>query len=123
MMSVQLAAAVEPWFTPWLAGPIFGGGVGVLGGVYGTLVGILAPRGLARGFVMGLHWTYVVIGLALLGTGITALITGQPYGVWFGFLLPGAILSVLMLSFTPMIRLRYRQAEQRRLEAEEFRRA
>ncbi len=71
---------------------------------------------------MGLHFGLLVLGVAL-GAGLTALITGQPYGVWYALLLPGAILSVLMVCFTPMVLMRYRQAEHRRLEAEEFRRA
>ncbi len=50
------------------------------------------------------------------------MITGQPYGVWYSLLLPGLLLTALMGTMTPVIRLRYRQAEHRRLQAEEFRR-
>ena len=78
---INLLSEVEPWFDPNLAGGILGGGVGVLGAVYGTLV-----------------------------------------GVWFSLLLPGVLLVVLMGCMTPVIKLRYRQAEHRRLQAEEFRR-
>ncbi len=87
MHVINLLAEVEPWFTnPGLAGGLIGGGVGVLGATYGSAVGVLAPRGKGRAFVMALHWA------ALMGT------------------------------MTPIIKLRYRQAEHRRLTAEEFRR-
>ena len=99
-----------------------GAGVGVLGAVYGTTVGLLAPRGKARGLVLGLHWTLLAIGVVLLAAGITALATGQPYGVWYALLLPGGLVTILMVVFLPIVRLRYQQARQRRLEAEEFRR-
>ena len=72
---------------------------------------------------MGLHWGDVAVGAVLLAAGLTALVGGQPYGVWFALLLPGVLLTTMILSFTPLVRMRYRQAEQRRLEAEEFRRA
>ena len=51
-----------------------------------------------------------------------ALAVSQPYGVWYPLILPGALATMLMLLFTTIIRLRYLQAEHRRLEAEEFRR-
>jgi hypothetical protein len=50
------------------------------------------------------------------------VLSGQPYGVWYALLLPGVLLAVLMGTMTPIIKLRYRQAEHRRLTAEEFRR-
>ena len=59
----------------------------------------------------------------MLAAGLTALIVGQPYGVWYVLILPGAILTVLMGVFTPFVGHLFRQAEHRRLEAEEFRRS
>lgn len=120
---IQLAAQVQPWFQNMgLVGGLLGGGVGMLGALYGTVVGVLAPRGKARTLVFALHWTALAIGVGLLAAGVTALATGQPSGVWYALLLPGVLVTILMTVFTPIIRLRYRQAEHRRLEAEEFRR-
>ena len=119
---INLLSEVQPWFNPNLAGGILGGGVGVLGAVYGTLVGVLAPRGKGRTFVMAMHWSAIALGATFLVAGIGAAVSGQPYGVWYSLLLPGALLVVLMGCMTPVIKQRYRQAEHRRLQAEEFRR-
>jgi hypothetical protein len=123
-MTLQLAQDPAPWFAnPGAVGGLLGAGVGVLGGgIYGPLVGILAPRGKAKALVMGYHGLLLLLGLALLIGGLVALVGGQPYGVWFTLLLPGGILSLLMICLWPVIAMRYREAEQRRLEAAEFRR-
>ena len=98
--------------------------VGMLGGIYGTTLGLLVPRARGKVFVFGLHWCFLVLGVLLLAAGITALVSGQPYGVWYALLLPGVIATAMLGIFTPLLaRLWYRQAEMRRLEAEEFRRS
>ena len=120
---IELLAAIQPWFENWgLVGGLLGVGVGLLGAVYGTMVGVCAPRGKAKRLVYGLHWFSLLLGLAVLAAGVTALIGGQPYGVWYPLLFSGAIVTGLIIGFTPMIKLRYRQAEHRKLKAEEFRR-
>jgi hypothetical protein len=120
---LHVATQVQPWFdNPGLVGGLLGGGVGLLGGIYGTTVGLLAPRGKARSAVFAMHWTILALGVVALAAGITALATGQPYGVWYALLLPGVLITILMMVFLPIIRVRYQQAEHRRLEAEEFRR-
>ncbi|MHC4651012.1 MAG: hypothetical protein ACYTES_09155 [Planctomycetota bacterium] len=118
----HVATQVQPWFENYgLVGGLAGGGVGVLGAVYGTTVGVLAPRGKGRAAVFAMHWTFLALGVLMLAAGITALATGQPYGVWYALLLPGALVTIMMMVFLPIVRVRYQQAEHRRLEAEEFR--
>ena len=119
----EMLSAVQPWFEDWgLVGTLLGVGVGLLGGAYGMVFGICAPRGKAKGLLYGLHWFSLLLGLAVLAAGVTALIVGQPYDVWYLLLFSGAIVTGLVIGFTPMIKLRYRQAEHRKLNAEEFRR-
>ncbi len=120
---LTLSAQASPWFTNYgLAGAILGGGAGILGGVYGSLLGVCGPRGWAKTVVLGLNWVAVLLGLGLLGAGLVALGTGQPYGVWYPMTLSGGILCVVMGCLLPVARMVYRQADQRRLQAEEFRR-
>ncbi len=120
---IEMLSAVQPWFeNAGRTGGLLGGGIGILAGVYGSVAGMCAPRGKAKRLVFGLHWFTLLLGLGLLVGAITAMVRGQPYGVWFALLLPGALLTVLMIIFTPMLKLRYRQAEHRKLNAEEFRR-
>lgn len=117
------AQTVEPWFRNGaMLGAILGSSVGVFGGTYGTLAGILAPRGKAKSLIFAMHWTGVALGLALIAVSIAALSLGQPYVVWYGLGLPGVILTLVLLPLTGVIKQRYREAEQRRLEAESFKR-
>ena len=105
-----------------LIGAIGGGTVGILGGVFGSVVGVCAPKGIARGPVLVTHAALIVLGLAALLVGIVALVVGQPYHVSFPLLLAGGVLSAVMGPLYPVVRMRYRQAEERRLEAESLRR-
>ncbi len=105
-----------------MVGGLAGAGIGMLGGLYGTVVGICASRGKAKMLVFTMHWSSLLLGLALLVAGATAIFSGQPYRIWFAFILPGSILTFLIVLFTPVVFARYRQAEHRQLHAEEFRR-
>ena len=55
--------------------------------------------------------------------GLYALLAGQPYGIWYGPLLCGTIYTTVVGGLIPAVRLRYRQAEERRLEAEALRKS
>ncbi|MEN6426426.1 MAG: hypothetical protein ABFE13_13785 [Phycisphaerales bacterium] len=110
----------EPWFDPntfaWIPGTL----LGVAGGIEGTLVGSLAPRGKLKTLVMGVHFTILGICGTLLIVGIVALATGQPYGVWYGLGFPGMLGVVILGSLTPLVRKRYAQAELRKSMAEDL---
>lgn len=117
----------EPWFDPntfgaWF-GSIAGGGLGTLGGLLGALSGTLAPRGKAKGFILGAFYTLIGIGIALLAVGIYAYAVGQPWGIWYGPVLCGSIVTIVTGSLLPVIHMRYREAEQRRIDADGVRMA
>ena len=46
---------------------------------------------------------------------------GQPYGIWYGPVLLGVIATAVIGGLMPMAHRAYRQADERRLQAEEFR--
>jgi hypothetical protein len=106
---------VEPWFDEihwaWLPGTL----LGVFGGLWGSLVGVLAPQGKARPQVVGFGWFLLGLSLILLAAGMTALVSGQPYGVWYGLGLPGLLGLVVIAPLLPVANKRYREAEERRI--------
>jgi hypothetical protein len=118
--------ASEAWFEPDTAIKIgaFGGAIlGSLCGIIGAMAGIFSPRGKAKGFVLGSMFLMVLVGAGSLVVGIVGVSTGQPYNVWFPFLLIGSILCFVTGPLIPVTKTRYRQADQRRLDAEALRRS
>jgi predicted outer membrane lipoprotein len=107
----------QPWFDPMLFSWIPGTLLGVAGGILGPMAGVLAPRGKAKGLVLGSFAIVLLICLALLIAGIAGLASGQPYGVWYGLGLPGLIGLIVIGSLFPVVRLRYQQAEERKIAA------
>lgn len=113
----------EPWFdgpTAGLVGGIGGSLIGVWGGVFGSLCGWLVPKGRGKGFLLGSQIVQAVLGVALLLTGVTALAMGQPYHVWYGFLLSGVLMTLLGAMFFFTLRKRYRDTELRKMRADEL---
>ena len=80
----------------------------------------MAPRGKAKGLVMGLCVVLLMASCMLLGAAIFALIQGQPYGVWYGLGLPGLLGLTIVGPLSFVIAHRYRQAETQRLEAQDL---
>jgi hypothetical protein len=96
----------------------FGGGFwGCYGALFGCLAGFLVPRGKGRRLLMGMIILAVLAGIVHLTVGMTALLVGQPYHVWYGFMLLGVILLFVFPGVSWGIRRAYIQAEQRRMQA------
>ncbi|MGL4549579.1 MAG: hypothetical protein ACRC33_00215 [Gemmataceae bacterium] len=113
---------VEPWYDPIRYGWIPGTAFGVLGGLFGSLVGVLGPR--RPGQVIGGLWVGLAGSAALLTLSVVALIQGQPYGVWYGLGLPGLLGTVLAATFLvtlrPVILRAHRDEEERRMQARDL---
>ena len=62
----------------------------------------------------------IVGGLALTATGLYALAAGQPYSIWFFLLMPGVLALCIFGPLGFVARNGYRQAELRRMQAQEF---
>ena len=110
----------EPWFDPryyaWLPGTL----LGVLGGVWGGIGGMCAPRGKAKGLVMGFAWALLAGSIAFLAMGIIAWVSGQPYGIWYGFGLAGVIGVIVIGANMPVMFMAYRKAEERKMGARDL---
>lgn len=111
---------VSPWFNAnayaWIPGTVFG----VIAGMTGSLAGSLAPRGKGRSLVLGLMILETIASLAMLLTGIIALVCHQPYGVWYGFLLPGVLGVIIIPSLMVGVRRAYAEAELRKSRAQDL---
>lgn len=115
----------EPWTDPntfgAYAGAILGGGGGTLVGLWGALVGTLAPRGKGKTLILGMGIIFACFGAILAGVGIFAWVAGQPYGIWYPLILSGTIMAMITGMLLPTARKRYAEAEARMLAAEQFR--
>lgn len=105
------------WYDPirwaWLPGTAFG----VLAGLWGSMAGMLAPMGRAKALIVGAGVVLLVAGLGLLIAGVVGLVVGQPFQIWWFLMLPG-LLSIFVLGpLMPVMLLRYRQAEARKMKA------
>ena len=118
---------MDPWFSEQMAGVVGGGlgaGVGVVfGGIGGGVGGPLAAKGKAKSLVLGFMYAAVAIGVVLLGIGIVALVDRQPWYVWYSFGLPGFLSVVVMGPLIPVLKSRYAQHEQRKLDVDAIRSA
>ena len=100
----------EEWWSEsqaaWLGGWV-GGSVGVLGAVYGVVAGL----GLLRRFMLTLTLALTCLGAVSVVAGIAAVVTGQPYHVYFLPLLIGGIVTLLCGANYPALKRRYEQQE------------
>lgn len=110
----------EAWFDPNRYAWVFGTALGMAGGTLGALAGTLAPRGKAKPLVMGLFAVTLLACAGMLAAGLVALVQRQPYGVWYGLLLPGALGLIVLGGLMPVVQTRYREAEERRLSARDI---
>lgn len=116
---------MNAWWTAQQAGIIGGVGGGAIGMV-GALVGslsFLVVRGKAKPLMVGLFIAMIAMGLCLLAAGVVALTQSQPSHVYNPLFLGGFIALSVFGPLLPVTLSRYRQADVRRLEAEQLRRA
>lgn len=111
---------IEPWFDAYRYAWIPGTAYGLAAGLMAGLVVWLVPRGRARNFILRAWLRLWAAAVALLIVGIVALALGQPWGVWYGLLLPGAIGTLVVGANSVAIQKRYREVEERRLAAKDL---
>ena len=110
----------EPWISPGILGGILGGTFGTLGALVGTLSGYFVPKGKAKKLVLGAEIFTVSLLFISLVIGIVAYMSGQPRGVWWGFIYTGC-LGLLIFGSVILLTLKlYRHVELRKLMAEDL---
>jgi hypothetical protein len=101
----------EPWFDPNTFAGILGTIFGIVGGgIYGPLVGSCAPKGKLKGFVLGYHFTLLVVSIGLAAVGVYAYFVGQPNGIFFALIGAGILGGCLYGALTPVLLKRYKDA-------------
>lgn len=111
----------EPWISNMgMVGGILGSMIGILGGIVGTLAGGFVPRGKAKKLALGVNTFAFVLSFVSLVFGIVAYLSGQPYGVWYGFGLCGLLGTVGFGKCFWVILGRARDAELRKSVSEDL---
>lgn len=111
----------DPWFEPaWKFGAYFGGGwgtfVGVMGGVLGCSSYFVA-RGQGKLWVLGSMAVMAALGAVVTLVGAYAFFTGQPYAIWYPLAMGGLPAMLVFGLLYPTIAAKYREAEQRKIDA------
>ena len=109
-------AQAAPWWSDQTAGWIGGIGGSVLG-CLGGLIGTLAGAGKARRLVLALAQAMLAFGVVCLVAAGVALISRQPYAVWYPLALGGGVCTLVMGSLSPGLRRRYAEIELRKMAA------
>jgi hypothetical protein len=97
-----------------MIGALAGTGVGVLGGVLGSLIGWCAPRGVLKTPVIGAQALTVGGSFVALVLGGYANLAGQPYHVYYPLMLAGAVGLGVMGGLLPVTLWAYRSARARK---------
>jgi hypothetical protein len=105
----------EPWFDPdkysWICGVAYG--VAALS--LGAVAFILVPKGLAKRAVVSAWVSLWSLAIVLIIVGLVAVANKQPWGVWYGILLPGIVGTAVLGGNLLIILKRYKEAERRGL--------
>jgi hypothetical protein len=106
---------MQPWFDQYHYAWIPGVAYGVVAGMMSGLVSWLATQGRARSFVLRAWVVLWLAALVLLFVGFVALFEGQPWGVWYAFLCPGGIGTLVVGANYFTLLYAYRRIEERKL--------
>lgn len=108
---------VEAWFAPgvaWIPSALLGA---IGGGIGGPLAGMFAPKGKFRKQVMGFYYLILVVSAGLFAGGVIALLSGQPYAVWYGL---GFLCLIIFGGLVGIVSKRYNEAELRKTMADDI---
>jgi len=113
---------MEQWFDPKTAG-ILGGIIGTVLGLTGALIGCSCGICVRKGWKKPVYIIFIsaiAISIVLLFTGVVAVSIKQPYHVWYSFLLPGFIGTIVFSSLFPVVRKRFTESEMIKMQAKDL---
>jgi hypothetical protein len=124
MTVMAIGSIGGPEIQSWWGGQA-GAWVGSIGGTVvgccGGAIGILVGMGRGRRFVLTLMAAMVVSGVVAAVAGLYAVLSGQPYAVWYPLLLGGCLTTGITIGVYPAARRRYQDIELRRIHAADSR--
>ena len=95
-----------PWYAlMWIPGTLLGITIGVLG----SFIGVRASRGKLRPSALKLMLAMMAVSAIFMVIGVATLAMGQPWGMWYGFLLPGLIGLVVLGANLPVVKKRIQE--------------
>src|SRR5262249_34656193 len=115
-LTVRSLGGRSAWWSERTAGGI-GAAAGVIVGLLGAGIGVLASRGKARGPVLAAMRMLAIVGAVSIVVGAIALVARQPYAVVFPILLFGVILLAVFGGGYRAVRRGYEAAELRKMHA------
>lgn len=98
-------------------GSIAGAGGGSMCGLLGALAGAWAPRGKGKRLIVGGMVFFLFLGVVSFAVGLVALLSRQPFSIYYPFLLAGLIFSSVMGGLLPAVLKRYRDAKKNQTTA------
>jgi ABC-type dipeptide/oligopeptide/nickel transport system permease subunit len=111
------------WFdlyTGILIGSIGGSAVGVFGGTLGAMAGVFSRKGKFKKFILTSMIILMILGVISLCAGVIALMSGQPYHVWYPFTILGVILPVVEIPGYIAVKKGYAQAELKKMSVDDL---
>ena len=109
----------EPYMSGWIGG-IGGATIGTLASVWEIMAHKFASKTKYKKFIFVFFMAFVVTGVISLCVGIFALVTGQPYHVWYLFLFLGIFVPPIMTSRYMSVRKIYRQSELNKMNIDDL---
>lgn len=111
----------EPWISNVeMVSGILGSAAGILGAIVGTLASFCIPKGKAKKLVLGIDIFAFALSCLLLVIGVVGYLSGQPYGIWYGFGLCGLLGTPLYGMLFFVFRSEYRKVELRKAMSEDI---
>ena len=113
---------MEQWFdtgTTRVIGMLIGSILGLTGALIGCSCSFCARKGWKKP-IYTIFISAIAISIVLLFTGVVAVCVKQPYHVWYSFLLPGFIGTIIFSGLFPVIRKRFIESEMIKMQAKDL---